>query len=150
MDIKQAFTGESNCILNTATLDQVTQSFLEHDVTDLFIVDEEDRLVGMVSEGDLIRYCMADYRSLQQQGLDAEETFEVLAKKGESIAGQSVMKIAITNPVFVTVDTPVHKAAGFMLSKNIRKLPVLEGDKLVGTVSRARIASLLLSGPKSE
>jgi len=150
MDIKQAFTGETNRILNTATLLEVTRAFLEQDVTDLFIVDEEERLVGMVSEGDLIRYCMADYRELQEQGLGAEETFEVLTKKGTALAGQSVMKIAVTNPVFVTVDTPVYKAAGFMLSKNIRKLPVLDGDKLVGTVSRARIASLLLSVPEND
>lgn len=132
-------------ILNTANLQEATHQFIETMCSDLMVVDQNGNFMGIISEGDLIRRCMPKYNELIAEGLSLDEVFNLYIEKGKSSASENVMNIAITNPITVTTTTNLQKAASYMVSKNIRRLPVVEEGKLVGSISRAMIAKAILN-----
>lgn len=144
MQVGEVFQDNAPSILETASLSGASIQFTESQVSDLMVVDTSGNFIGIVSEGDLIRRCMPKYNELIADGLSAEDAFELFLEKGKIAANESVMSIAITNPITVTKATNVQKAASYMVSKNIRRLPVVENGKLIGSISRAMIAKAIL------
>lgn len=63
---------------------------------------------------------------------------EAVPKKG--LIGMFVVNQMTRNPITVTPDTPVTKAAELMKNHKINRLPVLDHDKMVGLVSDGDIA----------
>ena len=94
------------------TVEQAIDLFEQYGVSGLPVVDEEHRLLGMITEYDLLR----SVRTLEMRGIVAD---------------------FMTRDV-ITVD---HHASlvdivGTLLSSRIRRVPVLEDGRLVGVVSR--------------
>jgi CBS domain-containing protein len=145
MLVGDVFQPNAPSILETATLADASTEFIETRVSDLMVVDASGNFIGIISEGDLIRRCMPKYNELIADGLTLDDVFDLFIEKGKSASNESVMSIAITNPITVTRATNVQKAASYMVSKNIRRLPVVENGKLMGSVSRAMIAKAILS-----
>lgn len=144
MKVEEFYLPDHHSISQYATLLEAAQVFEESGDSDLMVVDDQDQLIGIVSEGDLIRYCMPNYRKLLDDGLLPDEAFDLILEKGPRYSNESVKSIAVTNVIYVTPETPLYKAASYMSSKNIRKLPVVRDEKLVGTISRGSIARVIL------
>ncbi len=87
---------------------EVVQLLAKNRITGLPVVDDDDRLIGVVSESDII-----------------------------GKAGETVADIMTHGSWTVTEDTPLGEAAEILLRRRIRRLPVVRGDnELVGLVSR--------------
>lgn len=82
-------------------------------------VVEDGRLVGVLTDRDIVVRAVA-------QGLDTSA-----AQVGE---------VASTGPVTVTPDQPLDEALRLMAQHRVRRLPVVEGETLVGVLSQADIA----------
>jgi CBS domain-containing protein len=145
MTVADAYQANPPQILNTANLQEAAVLFIETRCSDLMVVDQNGSFIGILSEGDLIRRCMPKYSELIADGLSLDDVFDLFIEKGKTSALENVMNIAITNPITVTTTTNLQKAASYMVSKNIRRLPVVEEGKLVGSVSRAMIAKAILN-----
>ena len=65
--------------------------------------------------------------------------YDLIEEKAQEIAGNPIDAIVIRDPITLSPNDPVHKAAALMSAKQIRRLPVVDGGKLVGTVARADI-----------
>jgi CBS domain-containing protein len=137
MTVQQAYSENATSILDTQTLADVATLFVDANCSDLMIIQEDQSFVGICSEGDLIRKTMFKYSDMRTEGLSRDEMFEIYLKKSDGMAKTTVMDIATTNPITITRDTPLAKAASYMVSKNIRRLPVVEDGKLIGVLSRA-------------
>ncbi len=79
---------------------------------------EEDRLVGIITDHDI---CLAIHAPLESE--------------------QSVADFMTADPITVSPDTPIYKAAQILGSYKFGALPVVDGDKLVGLIT----SSLLLA-----
>ncbi|TNE73304.1 CBS domain-containing protein [bacterium] len=145
MLVENAYQTNPPTILNTANLAIAADLFIETKSSDLMVVDQNGSFIGILSEGDLIRRCMPKYSELIADGLSLDDIFELFIEKGKMSSQENVMTIAITNPITVTTQTNLQKAASYMVSKNIRRLPVVEDGKLIGSVSRAMIAKAILN-----
>ena len=132
-------------LVESSNLVDAANTFIETKVSDLMIVDKSGNFIGILSEGDLIRKCMPKYNELIADGLTMNDAFDLFVEKGKSAATENIMSIVISNPITVTKMTNVQKAASYMVSKNIRRLPVIENGKLIGSISRAMIAKAILS-----
>jgi len=88
-----------------------------------FPVLDEGKVVGLASQADLL---LASIRSLVQHPGDAPRHSLGM------VAVKEVMRPAITVPTRMTI----QDAARIMVEKKIESLLVLEGEKLVGLVSR--------------
>lgn len=128
-----------------STMRQAAEVVASTQVSDLMVVDEENNFVGVLSEGDLIRAILPRYEELMAQGENLSSAFETFVENGKSMAGKSIEELVIKSPLTVDPADPVLRAASTMIAKQIRRLPVVDKGKLVGTVARADICRGVLS-----
>ena len=109
------------------------------------VLDDAGAIVGMLSEGDLVRW-HEGYTERQARWLD------MLAEGGhlapaflEGIREQrrKVKTVMSTGATTVTEDTPARDVAHLMHSQNIKRVPVLRDGKLVGIVARSDLVRAL-------
>ena len=97
-----------------AAIDEVLRLLLQHRVSGLPVLDEEQRLVGMVTELDLLR----------------------LLYNRMHLATSQITDFQTNTVVTVGEDDTVIDIAEIFLSQPIRRVPVMRGDKVVGIISR--------------
>ena len=100
-------------IQKTATLLEAATLMREARVGAL-MVEEEGRLIGIVSETDLVRKGIAEGRDVRQEKI------------------QAIMSSPI---ISIEIDRPTSDASDLMSEKGIRHLAVTDGGKIVGVIS---------------
>jgi CBS domain-containing membrane protein len=98
------------------------------------VLDDDGRLVGMVSQRDL--FFKALVRALGFGTATRDRTFQSILVK----------EVMTEDAVTTTPDTPVPAAAQLMVERKIGCLPVLEGDTLVGIPSESDVVSAVARG----
>ena len=121
-----------------ATMREAAEAVRHSQCSDLMVVDDSGNFVGVLSEGDLIRTVLPKLDELIAEG-SLEAAKDLFDSKGESLGGERIDGIVIKKPITVSPGDRLHGAAATMILKQIRRLPVVDGGKLVGTVSRADI-----------
>ena len=145
MDVKAARIRETSTFATAAELLVLTQA------SDLIVIDHNGRLVGVVSEGDLIRAVMPNLEAVLAAGGSLEEGFRSFLKSGKNLASQTIKRLIITAPITVAPTDELLQTATIMIDRMIRRLPVVENGRFVGTVSRADICwALLCSKPGNQ
>jgi CBS domain-containing protein len=120
MNVSELMTrAVGSCKMNH-TLDCAAQIMWDHDCGCVPIVDDDNRVVGMVTDRDI---CMA---ALSQ------------GRRLDEIAAE---RVAARNVVTVSLETSVERAEALMQENQVRRLPVVDGaGKLVGLISMNDIA----------
>lgn len=126
------------------TLGEAAEVVRTSQCSDLMVVDDGGNFIGVLSEGDLIRLVLPKLDEIVAQGGSFSDAFDIFEDKGHAVAGSSIDPIIIRKPVTVSPGDPLFRAASTMVRMQIRRLPVVEAGKLVGTVSRADICSGIL------
>lgn len=99
-----------------ATVDEAIALLLEHGISGLPVVDDRNRLLGLVTEYNLIE-----------------------SITNPDLKEQSVRKVMSTDLMTVDEDTIPLKVVTLMQQHRIRRIPVVRGDELVGVISRRDI-----------
>ncbi len=126
---------------------QAAQIMLDNHVSGLPVVDDGGRLLGLITEGDLIR------RTELGGGvpvIDASLTTEVRANAYVRRSSWRVGDAMTVDPVTVNEDTSVSRVAALMQERGIKRIPVLRNNVLVGIVSRADLLQAILSAKHDE
>ena len=132
-------------IRRTATMREAAELASLTHVSDLMVVDDTGRFVGLLAEGDLIRAVMPDIDELTHAGGSLEDAFAAFVETGRKLADESIERLIIDEPILLQPGDPLLKAATVMVSQQIRRLAVVENGILVGTVSRADVCWGLLA-----
>ena len=90
---------------------------LQHHVTGAPVVDPSGRLVGMITETDLLR--------LLTEG-----------SQGEPAAEATVAEFMTTDVITVSPAVDIYYVAGTFIANRFRRLPVVEDGKIVGAITR--------------
>jgi CBS domain-containing protein len=116
---------------------------LDKNVSGLPVLDN-GKIVGIVTEGDLLR------RSETGTAKHRPRWLEILMGPGRMAGeyvrthGRKVEAIMTSDLVSVAGDTPLDEVVGLMERRRIKRVPVIEGDVLVGIVSRLDLLRALL------
>jgi CBS domain-containing protein len=119
MKVSEVMTTEVETVQLDSTLEEVASIMKVEDVGAVPVVDEDDDLVGIITDRDIVVRCVAD-------GKDPAETNveDILSHELETIEP----------------DVDIEEAARLMADKQIRRLPVCEDGELVGMLSIGDLA----------
>ena len=115
---RDLMTSPAECMAPDETLVDAARMFSKYDIGSMPVVDG-DTLVGMITDRDII--------------------IEGVAKNLD-LAGTPVSKIMSTSVVTVDVTDEAQAVATVLADKQIRRVPVVDGHRVVGVVSQADIA----------
>lgn len=144
MQAKDVMTTSVATIAATATVQDAAKLMFERRVSGLPVTDGSGRIVGILSEGDLLR------RS--ELGTDRQGSWwlRLLSVAEENAAAEFIKTHAIriadvmTTPVIsASEETPLEELALLLEKHRIKRVPVLRGDRIVGIVSRADLVRRL-------
>ncbi len=116
---RDIMTGGAECVGENDTLVDAARKMRDLDVGALPICGQDNRLKGMLTDRDIVVRCLAE-------GGDPTS-----ARAGEFAEGK---------PVTVGADDPVEEILRTMSQYKVRRLPVIDGQDLVGMVSQADVA----------
>ncbi|MDA8116764.1 MAG: DUF190 domain-containing protein [Actinomycetota bacterium] len=117
-------------------LDEVARLLLSSTFTGLPVVDEENRPVGVISQGDLIHKAGMPVRLGLLARAENGRTDAVLA----ALHAKRAEEIMTRPAVAIAEDQPVTAAVGLMLSNHVKRLLVVDGaGKLTGILSRVDV-----------
>ncbi len=109
------------------------------------VVNEDDKLVGMLSEKDILRAIYPSYQEYYDNPLEFR-VFSDLSSRYNTTANLKVKDIYTKEVITVESETPVLKALSLMIARRIRRLPVLDiAGNLVGIVSQGDIHQALFN-----
>jgi CBS domain-containing protein len=127
------------------TLLEAVKLMASRRVSGLPVVDEESRVIGMLTEGDLVRW-HEGYSEREARWLDMlADGFELAPAFVEGIREQhrSVKRVMTPGATTVTEDMPAREIARLMQAKDIKRVPVVRNGKLIGIVARSDLVRAL-------
>jgi CBS domain-containing protein len=131
-----------------ATVQEAAKLMLERRISALPVKDSKGRVIGVVSEGDLVR------RTELGTGAARSWWLRLLALPAENAAadylkthGVAVGDVMTRQVVSVRRTSPLHEVARLLEKHRIKRVPVLEAGRLVGIVSRADLVRRLATAP---
>ncbi|MBI5558747.1 MAG: DUF190 domain-containing protein [Deltaproteobacteria bacterium] len=117
-------------------LSEVVRLLLSSIFTGVPVVDHDNRPVGIITQGDLIYKAGMPMRLGLLAASDSGRVAALLA----SLAGKKAESAMSGPPITIGEDRPVIEAAALMLEKEVKRLPVVDGNgKLTGMLSRLDI-----------
>ncbi len=101
----------------------------------IFVVDGEDKLVGIVTEGDIIKVLIPKYVTVDESLISVMDVnyFEKKCRESKNLTINEIMsKVTF----MVGEEDPIIKAAALMVMNKIHTIPVVRNGKVVGIVPR--------------
>ena len=132
-----------------ATVRELATLFLAQNISGAPVVDANGRVIGVVTESDLIFQNKKVHLPTAVAILDAFIFLESpgkTAKELKKIAGARVGDICSHDLVSVTPETGLEELATLMAEKKVHTLPVLRGDELVGVIGKSDIIRTIAQG----
>ena len=96
------------------------------------VLDKDKKLIGVISEKDILFASPSPASSLS------------IHEMAYLLSQLTVRKLMTKNPRTITKDVPVEEAARMMVDEDLSCLPVVEGDTLVGIVSKSDLFKILI------
>ncbi len=126
---------------------RAAQMLADHDISALPVVDAQRRIMGILSEADLLRREEIGTEKRRPGWLEAVTPSSLLATDYARSHGRKVRELMSETVVTATPDTPLSEIAALLERKRIKRVPIVEDGKLVGIVSRANLIQALASSP---
>jgi CBS domain-containing protein len=131
------------------TIDQIAALLIKHRISAVPIVDQRGNLVGLVSEGDLMRRVEGSNRERRAWWLSLFSGKERTPADFIKERGRHARDIMTKNVRTVAPETTVGEIAQILERHQIKRVPVVESGRLVGIVSRANLLHALAAVPVS-
>ncbi len=128
-----------------ATVQAAAKLMLERGISALPVVDKAGKLIGIISEGDLLRRTETGTERESSWWLNFLSGSDQLASDFVKAHGIKVSDVMTKEVVVAKPDTPLREIARLLESNRIKRVPVVEGDRVVGVVSRANLLQALAS-----
>lgn len=126
---------------------EVAEILLGRHISAVPVVDAGGAIVGIVSEGDLIRRQEIGTDKHPSWWLHLLTTPEDQAHDYVKSHGRRASDVMTANVITVAPDTPLDQIATLLERHRIKRVPVIEGGKLAGIVSRADLIRGLAAHP---
>jgi CBS domain-containing protein len=124
---------------------EIARLMSQHDISGLPVVDADNRVVGVVTELDMIvrntHFKLPNFIFIFDNMIPLE-TPSHYRERLEKILGATAHEIMSEPPVTVNPDASIEELAELMVERRMNPIPVVEDGRLVGIVSRSDIIRL--------
>lgn len=145
MQAKDMMTSPVLTISPDATVVEIAQLLLERHISAAPVVDDAGKLVGIVSEGDLMRRPESGTERHPSWWLSLISDPRKEAREFVKHHGLHARDVMSRHVVSVSETTPLQEVASLLEKHRIKRVPVLRDGKVVGIVSRANLLQGLLA-----
>src|SRR3954452_82311 len=121
------------------TVGEAAELMLEHRISGLPVVDAAGAVVGIVTEGDLLRRAETGTERRRARWLEFLIAPGRLASEYAHANGRQVGEVMTDDVATVGPDDAVAELIDMLERRRIKRVPVMEGARLVGIVSRANL-----------
>ncbi len=144
MKVKDIMDPSPNIIRTSDTFEHLIRRLDEIKYRSVFVVDKEDKLVGIITEGDIIKVLIPKYLSIDEFLISAmdENYFEKKCIENRNLTITEFMTKTILS---VHEDDTVIKAAALMVVNKIHTLPVVKDSKVVGIVHLINLIKYIMN-----
>lgn len=143
MKVKEIMTKDVKSLSGEETVKDALDIISRLEISGLPVIDKDRNLLGMFTEKDILRIILPGY--LTQVGAfvygDDPKNIKNKFLNLHNLKVAEAMNKAVE---IVKEDTSLSEAARLMLTKNVRRMPVLDADKKVtGIISRYDVLAAL-------
>ena len=151
MFAKEVMETEVVTVREDTPVKEIAKLMLAREISGLPVVDEQGKVLGVVSELDLMRKQIKPNEPsiwTMLWGMDADRE----KKHRDSIRkymGKTAGDIMTAPAVTVDVSDSLEKVGNLMFNKQIKRVFVTDGGKLAGVISRSAFTKLLIEGDEA-
>jgi len=148
MKVRDVMSKDLITLAPTATLREAAITLADESVGGCPVVDDQQRMVGMLSEVDILEALKTQYKELRML-MPPEITFGIsfveIIKEREALAAFKEVETTLVRDIMrkavysVTPEDNVEKAIQVMVQHKVHRIPVVEGGKLVGILTRGDV-----------
>jgi CBS domain-containing protein len=131
----------------SASVRQVARILIERRISALPVLDRQGRLVGIVSEGDLLHRVESGTERTHSWWLRFVAGDGEIAADYAKAHARKVADVMTRDVVTATPETPLDELAMLLERHSIKRVPIVENGHLVGIVSRANLVQAMASAP---
>jgi CBS domain-containing protein len=118
------------------SISDVAMTMCFNKISGMPVVDENNEIVGIISEKDILRAMYPDVAEFMGQGMNMGRVdFEALESEYRDLISLSVKDLMTKNVLTVTPKSPILRAVSVMCANRIRRIPVAVDNKLLGIIS---------------
>jgi CBS domain-containing protein len=142
MHAADVMTPDVICAGPDTSLAELVRLMLDNDVSGVPII-EDGRVVGIVSEGDLLRRAELGIETWPLRWLELLTSSDRLAADYAKSHGRKASEIMTRDVVTVDVAAPITDVAHLLEARHIKRVPVTRDGRLVGIVTRRNLLQAL-------
>jgi CBS domain-containing protein len=132
------------------SISDLSKTLENRNIGGLPVVDKAGRLVGVITQSDLVERARDLELPPAINILDLHIYLQIpshLIQRVEKMLGTTVGDCMSPNPVTVAPDTPVSQIAALMAKQKVHTIPVLDGGKIVGVIGKMDLVRAMAQEP---
>ena len=133
---RDVMTKDVRTIGPQAGVEEIAKLLVECNISAVVVVDDEQKVIGLVSEGDLMRRCETGTERKRSKWREIIAENDALAREYRLSHALKAHSIMSRHVVCVDEDTSLGRIADIFETKRIKRVPVTRKGRLVGFVSR--------------
>lgn len=147
MKASEIMTREVVAVASDTPIRDVAKLMVDRRISGVPVIDH-GKLVGIVSESDLVRRVELGTEKTRSRWVQFLTSDDTLLAEYVRARGQVARDVMTIDVVTVAPDDPIAAIAEILETRHIKRVPVVDGSKVVGIVSRANLLQALVTvGP---
>ncbi|RIV21969.1 CBS domain-containing protein [Alicyclobacillaceae bacterium I2511] len=140
-------------VTDTENVETVLRKFVEYRISGVPIVVQDNKIVGYISDGDVMRAFAQQYHGFHgfDSGfymfpfLEAIGEDDSFATKFHEFCQRRALDAGVRRVICVQADEPLEQVARILSQRKIKKVPVIKEGRLIGIISRGDVIHKVVS-----
>jgi len=139
MKVKDFYIRDITAVLEDEAISRVLKILSRQEVSGIPVINEDYKVVGFISENDIIRASLPSYFALLQSASFIPDLNQFV-RNLKKISKKPVSEVMTKPAIVIKESTPLLHAADLMIRHNLKILPVVDDEeKLIGILTRMKI-----------
>jgi CBS domain-containing protein len=126
-------------------INEIAKLLIRRRISAVPVVDQDQKLLGIVSEGDLVHRIRGDHEPPRSWWLSLIGDSDDIPQEYMRSHGKTAKDVMIKEVITATKFTTIAELAELLETKRIKRVPIVEAGKIIGIVSRANIIQALVA-----